>query len=103
MHPSARRRRAPLACAVAAAALAALPARAGQFATDASFTGTNGAGPYADLTDVGGMLYGTAVDGGSAGAGTVFSVTLPAAANVLEPGSLALLGARLTLTRGRPG
>ena len=103
MHPSARRRRAPLACAVAAAALAALPARAGQFATDASLTGTNGAGPYADLTDVGGMLYGTAVDGGSAGAGTVFSVTLPAAANVLEPGSLALLGARLTLTRGRPG
>ena len=69
------RRRAPLACAVAFAALAALPARADQLATVATFTGTNGAGPYAGLIDVGGTLYGTtAFCGGGANDGTVFSL-----------------------------
>ncbi len=73
MRPSAWRCRAPLACAIASAALAALPARADQFPTVVSFTGANGADPNGALTDVGGMLYGTTYDGGSLNRGTAFS------------------------------
>lgn len=41
-------------------------------ATVAAFTGSNGKHPTASLTDVGGTLYGTAIDGGM-GHGTLFS------------------------------
>jgi uncharacterized repeat protein (TIGR03803 family) len=42
-----------------------------------SFTnGTDGSTPYAGLTVVGNTLYGTARDGGSAGKGTVFKVSI---------------------------
>ena len=74
MSPSVWRRRAPLACAVAFAALAALPARADQLATVATFTGSNGANPLGALLDVDGTLYGTTENGGSANDATVFSL-----------------------------
>ena len=74
MPPSTWRRRAPLACAVAFAAIAALSARADQFATVVSFSGTDGANPLGALFDVGGTLYGTTENGGSANDGTVFSL-----------------------------
>ncbi|MCA7118425.1 MAG: PEP-CTERM sorting domain-containing protein, partial [Acidibrevibacterium sp.] len=64
----------------------------GALSTLASFTGSNGANPYAGLISVGGTLYGTTEGGGSAGDGTVFSLALAPAA-VPEPASLALLGA----------
>jgi uncharacterized repeat protein (TIGR03803 family) len=48
------------------------------------FDGTNGSAPYAGLTPVGKVLYGTTVEGGSAQYGTVFSYNLETRAfNVL--------------------
>ena len=64
----------------------------GALSTLASFTGSNGAYPYAGLISVGGTLYGTTYGGGSANDGTVFSLALAPAA-VPEPASLVLLGA----------
>ncbi len=53
----------------------------GALSTLASFTGSNGANPYAGLISVGGTLYGTTKGGGSAGDGTLFSYT-PGASDV---------------------
>ena len=81
------------ALAAGGALLAARPARAGDVTTLASFTGGDGANPYAGLIDVGGWLYGTTYTGGSANAGTVFSYSLSTSADVPEPASLSLLAA----------
>lgn len=40
-----------------------------------SFTGADGAFPWAGLTNVKGKLYGTTMSGGAYGLGTVFSIT----------------------------
>jgi uncharacterized repeat protein (TIGR03803 family) len=44
------------------------------FTAGSSGTNSDGAGPYAGLTLSGNALYGTAVDGGSSGDGTIFKV-----------------------------
>ena len=61
------------ALAAGGALLAAGPARAGDVTTLVNFNGSNGAHPFASLTDVGGTLYGATANGGSGGDGTVFS------------------------------
>jgi uncharacterized repeat protein (TIGR03803 family) len=50
-----------------------------------SFTGVagDGASPWAGLTDVKGLLYGTTVDGGYNSGGTVFSITLHGSEKIL--------------------
>jgi uncharacterized repeat protein (TIGR03803 family) len=56
-----------------------------------SFNGRSGKSPYASLTDVNGMLYGTTSSGGANGDGTVFQITPSGAERVLhsfEGGSL---------------
>lgn len=45
--------------------------------------GADGAGPYAGLVNVNGTLYGTTVDGGANGYGTVFKVTTSGRESVL--------------------
>ena len=65
----------------------------GGLQTLASFTGGNGANPRAGLLDVGNTLYGTTINGGSNGDGTVFSYSLSTSADVPEPASLSLLAA----------
>lgn len=61
--------------ALAALTLAAAQPASAQINTIASFNGTNGAGPYADLTfDNSGNLYGTTQGGGAGGYGTVFEI-----------------------------
>ena len=37
--------------------------------------GSDGAGPFAGLINIGGTLYGTTIGGGDFGHGTVFAVT----------------------------
>lgn len=51
-----------------------------------SFKGgkTDGAAPWAGLTNVNGTLYGTTVNGGAVGDGTVFSITLSGKESVLH-------------------
>ncbi len=53
--------------------LSAGQAKAAGITTLASFSGPNGAEPYAGLTDVGGTLYGATESGGTGGDGTLFS------------------------------
>ena len=61
------------ALAAGGALLAAGPARAGDVTTLVNFNGSNGAHPFASLTDVGGTLYGATANGGSGSTGTLFS------------------------------
>jgi len=60
-----------------------------------AFDGTDGANPTGDLLDVDNTLYGLASNGGTHGAGVVFSVTVP------EPSSAALLAATALLLLAR--
>jgi uncharacterized repeat protein (TIGR03803 family) len=89
----------------------------GKYAVLHSFTGTSksdGAGPEGPLLGVGGLLYGTTINGGSSpcpsGCGTIFSLTPPASAGGVWTESVVhsfngLDGAhpRGSLTRGRDG
>src|SRR5436190_2003791 len=61
---------------LSAAALATTEASAQTLTTLYSFTGSDGARPYAGLiADASGNLYGTTDNGGASGYGTVFKVT----------------------------
>ena len=56
--------------------LAAAPASAQTLTTLVSFNGSNGQYPFAGLTLSGNTLYGTTMEGGANGYGTVFSLTI---------------------------
>ena len=79
----------------------------GSLAVLAAFNGTNGANPFYEtlLTDTAGELFGTTSNGGANSDGTVFEVTMPAAAptTVPEPASLALFGGAILGLAGMRG